>query len=214
MATDFETALEAFVGSASDTGDIRMPVIWLYQYGFDSGAICLWRGQGRLYTEDGREWLGTVDAAGNDRHVVPQLADGRDGSAAQLQFGFPFIDKTTFDNIKANREAVAGRLITCYVGLVLPEEGLRPATPIDFFGEYTMQSPTFSHRPMLTDDGVMVQTYSISVAAKNGNARRSQSAGGTYTDTSQQQRAALLGATPDYGCGFVARIANETLVFP
>lgn len=210
----FDDVVNAAVGEAGDIADIRLSIARLYAYGFDSTTLRFWRGQGRLFTSDGSSWLGTIDASGRDHHTVPSLADGRDGTAADLTFALPYLDKATFDAVKAMHEPVSGRLITCSLAAVQPGEGMRPQTPISFFGEYTMQSATFSDALVRSDSGALVRSYGISVLAKSGNAGRSRAPRGTYTDTCQQQRAALLGVTPDYGCGFVAQIANETLQFP
>jgi hypothetical protein len=210
----FAEVISAVVGAASDNADLRLSLARLYEYGFASGPQRFWRGQGRLFTSDGRTWLGTVDGAGRDHHSVPSFADGRDGAEEDLEFGFPFLDKATFDAIKGEREEAARRTITCYLAVVLAGEGLRPTTPVSFFGEYVIQSATFSDLLTRSDDGTIVRAYGVKALAKGGSVGGSRAPRGTYTDTCQQQRAALLGVDPDYGCGFVASIANETLTFP
>lgn len=212
----FEDVLNEAIGSVGSNADIRLSIARCYEYQFDApaGPLRLWRGQGRLFTSDTRVWTGTVDALGKDHHQVPALDDGRDGTAANLQFGFPFLDKATWSDLKAMRVPVAGRLIRCWLVAVLPGEGLRPATAPEFFADVTMQAATFADATAMTDDGAMVRTYGITVLAKGGNAGRSRAPRGTYTDACQQQRAALLGVALDKGCGFVASIANETLQFP
>jgi hypothetical protein len=211
----FETALNAAVGNSADAGDIRAALAFLYEYAFITGPVRLWRGQGLLTTSDGRQWLGTVDGNGNDFHQVPPLGDGRDGSAQQLEFGFPYLDAATFRALKANPEAVSGCAITCLVAIVLDGEGLNPRIAPDYVAGYVMQSATFSHKPGFDPaSGTTSVSYSIRINAKDRNAGVSQATGGTYTDTWQQKKAQLLGVDPDYGCGFVVQLANETIQFP
>jgi hypothetical protein len=211
--SDFLDLIDEAVGTAADRHDIRLPIVPCFEYGFISGPIRIFRGQGKLFSQDGRTWLGSIDSRGIDHHQTPALRDGRDGSSERLEFGLPFLDKTTYDAIRTLEESVAGRMITVYLAAVLASEGLRPTTALEFLGRYTMQSPTFSDGYALAD-GIWQRQYKITVVAKNANAGRSRAPRGTYSDTSQQERAAQLGVAADHGCGFVAALANKTISFP
>lgn len=212
--TDFEDALVEYLGTVGDTGDIRATVrrCWFFDFA-DGKGVYLWQGQGLLTTTGGTTWIGTIDANGVDRLSVPSLGDGRDGSSKQIEFSLPYIDADTYRALKAERDMVAGRRIICFVAIFLPGEGLRPQTPIDYVAEFTMQSCVFEER-LDIEDGTYVKRYTASVLAKDGNAGRSRAQRGSYTDTSQKKRAALLGVTYDRGCEFVADLANKTLQIP
>lgn len=211
--SEFLDRLDEIIGTASEDSDIRASIVPCFEYDFDSAPLRLARCQGVIISEDGREWIGTVDGSGGDRHQTPPLRDGRDGTSARLEFGLNFLDKATFDAIKAEHEPVAGRTITAYLAIVEQGEGARPATPLEFLGRFVMQSPTFADG-FGGAGGTYRRNYRITVVAKDGNAGRSRAQRGTYSDTSQQERAAALGVAVDYGCGFVAALSNTTLQFP
>lgn len=210
----FTDLLEDYLGTASDTGDVRAIVRRCFAFDFVTTTVRMWRGQGKLFTTGGVEWFGTVDANGVDHLQVPSLDDGRDGTSKRYEFALPYIDAATYAALKASQDEVAGRLITGYHAIFRPGEGLRPETPIDFFGHYTMQSPVFEERLSSPDGATFVKTYKVSVIAKNGNSGRSRAGGGTYSDTGQKARAALLGVSLDRGCEFVATLANRTFQIP
>jgi hypothetical protein len=212
--TSFLDAIDDHLGAAADgIADIRASVVPLFEYDLGSIVIRMWRGRGRLVTGDGRVWLGTIDSKGVDHHQTPALRDGRDGSSSRLEFSLPFIDKATFNDIKAGRVPVANRPLTVYLVLVEEGEGLRPAGDLEVLAKLTLQSPTFSDS-FGWIGGELRRQYKVTVVAKDGNAGRSRSAKGTYSDTSQQERAATLGVVPDYGCGFVALLADLNLQLP
>lgn len=211
--SEFLDRLDEVLGVEADDGDIHVTVAACFEYDFDTAPLRVWAGQGVLITSDGREWIGTVDSTGTDRHQTPSLKDGRDGTSTRLEFGLQFLDKTSFDAIKSEGEPVAGRTITAYLALIEQGEGMRPSIPLEFLGRFTMQSPTFSDS-FGYQGGEYRRNYRITVVAKDGNAGRSRAQRGTYSDTSQQERAAALGVPIDYGCGFVASLANTTIQFP
>jgi len=210
----FDDLLEQYIGAAGDSGDIRAIVRRCFFFDFDGAPVRLWQGQGRLYTEDGNSWLGTIDANGTDHLSVPTISDARDGSSKRLEFSLPYIDAVTYAAIKAADTAINGRSITCYLAIFGIGEGLRPATPIDFFARFTMQSPVFEERLESPDGATFIKSYKVTVIAKDGNSGRSRAPGGTYTDSCQRERARMLGVDPDLGCGFVAELANKTLQIP
>src|SRR5690606_26723487 len=94
--TTFWDQIDAEIGDDEASHDIRLMVAVLHHFDFDGYPVRLWRGQGRLFTEDGQVWLGTIDALGNDRLSAPGFSDGRDGSSALLNFGLPYIDRETY----------------------------------------------------------------------------------------------------------------------
>lgn len=211
--SEFDDALDASLGVAGDPWDITTVVRPCWRYSFPSGDVFMWAGQGNLFTSNGWKWWGTIDADGQDHHSTPALADGRDGSSAELEFKLPLIDQATYRAMKTAQESVAGCLIQNYLALIEPDEGLRPAIPIRFLGVYTMRSVSFSEQLVVEDD-TFKKRFEVTVLAKDGNVGRSLSQNGTYSDTSQQERAAALGVSPDYGCGFVAGLSSKTLQFP
>lgn len=212
----FEDVLDEYLGEDGDTGDVRAVVRRLWLYDFEGAPQRLWQGQGKLYTTGGVEWLGTIDAGGVDHHRVPSISDGRDGSSKRLEFSLPYLDAATYAALKADSSMVNGRTITCYIAVFQVGEGLRPETPIDFFGQYTMQSPVFDESLSL-EGGAFVKRYRVTVIAKDGNAGRSRAHRGSYSPTSQLKRARLLTGDPDFidkGCDFVPELANKTLQIP
>lgn len=209
----FTDLLEEYLGADGDAGDIRAVVRRCWLYDFNGTPVRLWQGQGVLITTGGVRWLGTIDANGTDRHEVPGLADGRDGASVELRFSLPYIDAATYASLKADSGMVAGGTITCYLALFQPGEGLRIETPIDFFARYTMRSPIFEESVAFTGSR-MTRTYRATVLATNGNSGLSRSPGGSYSDTCQKQRAAMLGVALDRGCEFVAGLANASLQLP
>lgn len=196
-------------------GDIRVVLAPCYFFDFNGYPILLWRGQGRLFTSDGRKWLGSVDANGTDHLQAPDFNDGRDGAAAKLHFGLPYIDKQTYLALRDERWRVEGRKITRYMAVWKPGEGLRPGTPIDFDAHFYMQSVSFEEKVVQGPGMTMIAHYKATVTAKNGNAGRSQARRGTYTPTGQRDRALeMYGISNDKGCDFIPELANKTFVRP
>lgn len=217
MADTFWDVLEEYLGEQDDVTDIRAIVRRCWFYDFNGYPIRVWQGQGRLYTTDNNEWLGTIDAKGSDLHKVPSIQDGRDGSSATYTFTLNIIDtpgqpaRQMYDAIKEEQWRVTGRKITCYLGIFKPNEALRPQTPIIFFKEFLMMSPKFSEKIDTDETGAFIKKYSASVVAKDNNFGRSNVPGGKYTDAHQKDRALLQGVTLDRGCEFVALLANKTM---
>lgn len=213
--SEFTDTLEEYVGSATDTFDIRAVVRRCWFYDFDGYPIRLWQGQGRLITSDGSIWLGSIDAAGRDVHVTPALRDSRDGTSPQYQFSMGYVDASFHAALKADAWRTRGRPLTCYLAIFRVGEGLRPQTPIDFLASFEMQSPIFEETLAMDDRaGRMVKAYKASVIARDANAGRSRAPRGTYTSTSQRERARMLGVVNDAGCDFVAGLANRTYLLP
>lgn len=211
----FDDAVDEYVGTEG-ISDIRAVVRPCYFFDFLNveRPVRLWRGQGKLHTSDGNTWQGTIDGMGRDHLKAPGFNDGRDGASALLTFEMPFIDQATYLSLRDDRDQVIGRRITRYMALFRPGEGLRPDTPIDFDAFFYMQSTSFKELVTMAN-GVMVKQYSATVTAKNGNAGRSQARRGTYTPTSQRDRAfEMYGIANDAGCDFIPELANKTFIRP
>ena len=204
----FETELLDQIGGASDAWDIRAMVRRCWLFDFDGAPVRLWHGQGVL-TAGGYDWLGTIDPAGNDRMSAPAVKDGRDGASPQYRFTVPFIDRATFDGLRADQDNVRGRDLTCWHVIIGTHEGLRPGTALRFAYRLTMQRAEFS-------DGWQggpangVRNLSMSILARAGEVGRSKAPNGTWSDTVQRERARVLGVSEDDGCVFVASNANRT----
>lgn len=190
-------------------GDIVAAVRRAYFYDFDGYPTRLWNGIGVLVA-GGQEWIGTLGPDGTDYHVVPDVTDPRDGSNPEYQFGLPYIDRVTFDNLRADKALARGRTLTCFRAIILPGEGLRPATALRFAWSMVMTDTRFGKRRDGTP-GESAEVYSASVIARSSELGRSRRPGGTYTYTAQQERARLLGAEPDSFCVFVASNSVRTL---
>lgn len=212
----FTDKLEAALGGADDVFDIRAVVRRCWFYDFVGYPIRLWQGQGKLFTEEGNKWLGTVDSSGMDRHKVPGIRDSRDGTSPQYQFSFGYMDAAMHAAIKADAYRTRGRTITAYLAIFdWPSEGLRPGTPLEFLARFEMQSPVLEEQLERDDKtGRMVKRYRASVVATDQNAGRSRAPRGTYTSTGQRERARLLGVNNDAGCDFVAGLSNRTYTLP
>ncbi|QWY83145.1 hypothetical protein [Rhizobium phage RHph_X2_24] len=214
--SEFWDALEEYIGDADDIFDIRAVVRRCWFYDFNGYPIRVWQGKGKLFTSDGNEWLGTIDALDNDIHTTPPIQDGRDGSSATYNFTLAINDipgqsaGELYEAIKAEQSRVSGRNLTCYLALFKEGEGLRPTTPITFFKELTMVSPRFSEKLGLDTAGAMVRSYFVTVTCKDSNFGRSNIPGGTYADTIQKERARQLGVALDRGAEFLALLANRT----
>lgn len=218
--SDFYSVLDEYIGDADDITDVRAVVRTAWFYDFNGYPIRVWKGQGKLHTSDGNEWLGTIDANGNDVHRTPALSDGRDGSSASYNFTLFINDYPgqsagqIYEAIKEEQWRVSGRTLTCYMVIFKVNEALRPETPIAYFKDLTMMSPKFSEKLQVGSDGVMRRNYSVTVIGKDNNFGRSNVPGGTYADTIQKARARDLGVTLDRGSEFLARLANRTYQLP
>jgi hypothetical protein len=211
---DFFEACDLYRGEDASDFDIMAPIVPVYEYDLlNYGPLRMWPGMGTLITEDDREWTGTIDSRGTDHHQVPTPRDGRDGTSARMEFGLPFIDKSTYNAIRLLDEPVAGRTITVYLAILLPDEGLRPSTPLRFQAQYTMKAPLFD-TGLVQINGGFVRTYNAKVVARDGYEGRSQAYRGTYSSTCQGERALELGVAVDKGCDFIAALANVTITVP
>lgn len=216
--SDFFTVLDEYLGDATDTTDIRVTVRRCWFYDFEGYPIRLWNGQGKLFTTGNVEWLGTLDANGNNVHKTPSISDGRDGTSATYNFSLNIIDlpgepaMKSYDALKAEQWRVRKRKLTCYLAIFKQGEGLRPETPITFFKELEMFSPKFSEKIDIGAGGVMLKKYVVSISAKDGNSGRSNVPSGTYADSVQKERARQLGVSLDRGSEFLAKLANRTYV--
>lgn len=215
----FDDRLEEYLSDQDDPTDIRAIVRRCYHYDladvvdeFGGTGIRIWQGQGRLKTSDGNTWLGTQTKKG-DYHVVPRLADGRDGSAPEYKFGFGYVDRDTYQALKTDRTKVFGRPLTIYLALFREGDGLRPDTPIEFFKELTMQS-TFFEESVNREGTSLVKKYKLTIVTKDGNAGRSNVPGRSMADTMQKEYARQLGVPLDRGCEFLAGLANRTYKAP
>ncbi len=217
--SEFYDLLEQYIGEEDDMTDIRAIVRRCWFYDFKGFPLRVWQGKGKLFTSDGNEWLGTIDAGDNDHHKTPAVSDGRDGSSGTYTMGLKIIDtpdlaaKELYESIKKDQWRVFGQKVTCYLAMFQTGEGLRPETPIVFFKEFTMMNSKFSEKIEM-NGGVMVKRYETSVVCKDGNFGRSERPSGTYANAVQQERARQLGVDTDLGCEFVAALSNRTYQVP
>lgn len=204
----FETDLLDHLGTATDAFDIRAIIRRCFFYDFDGFPLRLWHGEGVLQA-GGFEWLGTIDGNGVDHHVAPAVRDSRDGASPRYEFRIPYIDKATFEAFKADQDLARNRYMTCYHALFLRGEGLRPSNSLRFAYRLIMMAPQFSEA-FSGEPGSAQIVRSATVLMRSGEYGRSKSPGGTYTDTSQRERARILGVASDSGCAFVAGNQNRT----
>lgn len=208
--TTFEDELLALTGQASDAYDIRAMVRRCFLYDFEGAPVRLWDGEGVL-TAGGHEWLGTIDGDGVNRHIAPPVRDSRDGTAPRYEFRMPYIDKATFEAMKADQSRAVGRELTCYHALLKVGEGLLPTTPLRFSYKLIMRGVTFTET-VEGAPGESVFVRSASVHARSLEYGRSHVPGGGYNAISQRERARLLGLESDSGCDFVAGNARRTFI--
>lgn len=206
----FETELLDALGTASDAFDIKVMMRRCFFYDFDGASVRLWDGQGVL-NAGGYEWLGTIDANGQNHHNAPEVKDGRDGTSPRYEFTIPYLDKATFTAMKADQDLAIGRDMICYHALFRVGEGLAPETALRFNYRMTMRGTQFGERIEGTvENSVFVR--SATVMMRSGEHGRSRMPNGTYTDTAQVERARLLGFDSDSGCSFVAANSNRTFI--
>lgn len=218
--SEFYDLIDEYMGDGESVADIDVIVRRLWFYDFDGEPVRLWQGKGRLFTSDGNQWLGTIDANDKDHHITPPIQDGRDGSSASYTFTLVIPDLpgqepyALYNALKEDQGMVAGRSLTCYLAVFKVGEALRPTTPISYFKELTMFSPKFSERLEIDSAGMTHRQYAVSVTAKDGNFGRSETPNGTYADTIQKRRAAAHGVDLDRGSEFLAALANRTYQIP
>ena len=218
--SEFFDVLDEYLGDDDALTDIRVVVRRLWFYDFDGYALRVWQGKGRLFTTDGNEWLGTIDASNTDHHEAPRIQDGRDGSSATYNFTLKVPDLPgetagqLYEQIKSEQWRVTKRPLTAYLAVFKEGEALRPTTPMIFFKELIMLAPKFSELLEQDSDGRLVRKYKVSLTAKDANFGRSNVPRGTYADTIQKQRAKELGVTLDRGAEFLAGLANRTYQIP
>lgn len=220
--SEFDDQLEQYLGDEDVLSDIRVVVRRLYMYDFIGFPTRMWQGQGRLFTADGAEWLGTINSAGQDIHKVPRLQDGRDGSSPLYQFSMvipDLPDESAGDLYRALKEdqwRVNGQSLTISMALFKDGEALRPSTPIRFLKKLTMRSPKFSEGGVTQDsDGRLIRSYKVTIPAKDANFGRSNTPNRTYNDATQREYARQLGVTQvDKGLEYVAALANRTYQIP
>ena len=207
-------------GEDDDLSDIRVIVRRCWFYDFVGYPLRIWQGKGKLFTEDGNEWLGSIDSNNVDHHKVPAITDGRDGASATYNMSLDLIDipgrsiREMYDAIRNEQWRASGRKVTCYlVAWRAEDEGLRPITPIVYFKDLTMMSTRFSEK-ISDEGGRIVKKYVPTVVCKDGNFGRSLIPGGTYADAVQRQRAAEWGVNLDKGAEFLAILANRTYTIP
>ncbi len=216
----FYDVLDEYIGDADSVADIRAVVRNLWYYDFRDYSLRVWQGKGVLYTEDGEEWLGTIDASNTDRHETPPIQDGRDGTSPTYSLGLTIPDlpdqsaQHLYEEIKSDQWQVAGRKVTCYKAIFKIDEALRPTTPYVFFKELIMQSPKFSEMVEMDGNGTLIKKYKVTIPAKDANFGRSNVPNGTYAMAIQQQRALQLGVSVDLGCEYLSLLANRTYQIP
>jgi len=220
--SEFYDLLDEYLGDDDALSDIRIMARRLWFYDFVDNPIRMWQGQGRLFTTDGNEWLGSITAAGVDIHKTPAIQDGRDGSSANYNFSMVIPDipgespLDLYEALKADQALVNGRALTCYLAIFKEGEALRPSTPIIYFKQLIMQSPRFGETFVADSSGVMVRSYKITITAKDGNFGRSSIPNRTYSDAHQKEYARQMGVTSpaDRGCEFLGLLANRTYQVP
>ena len=218
--SEFHDLIDDYLGDDDAISDIRVTVRRLYFYDFVDNPTRIWQGMGKLFTEDGAEWLGSIDANGTDHHEASALQDGRDGSSATYTFGLQIPDLPgqpagqLFEELKADQWRAAGRNLTVYLAAFKEGEALRPSTPIMFFKELVMIQPKFSEKITSDNGKTLVKQYRINVTAKDDNFGRAIRPNGTYADTIQKRRAAELGVSTDRGSEYLGALANRTYVIP
>lgn len=214
----FYDLLDEYIGDGDAITDVRACVRKCWFYDFDTYPIRFWDGKGKLFTTDGNEWYGSIDADDNNHIKAPSIQDGRDGSSATYNFTLTIPDLPDqsalelYESLKADRDLVRGRNLTCYLAIFNENEGLRPQTPIVFFKQLVMLPPLFSEVLVPNTAGTLIRRYTVTVPAKDGNIGRANIPRGTYADTIQKQRAKELGVTLDRGAEFLASLANRTYV--
>lgn len=217
--SDFYSVLDGQFGDDDDLNDVRVVVRRCWFYDFDGYPVRIWQGKGRLFTTDGNQWLGSIDANDFDHHLVPSITDGRDGSSPTYNFSLNLIDtpdatiQQLYEALKNEQWRASKRTLTCYLVVFELDEGLRPQTPIVFFKELTMMSARFSEK-IENDNGKLVKKYVPTIVCKDGNFGRSNTPLGTYADSIQQKRASDLGVSVDKGCEYLAALANRTYQWP
>lgn len=218
--TEFYSLIDEYLGDSDSVDDIRAVVRRLWFYDFDGYPLRIWQGQGKLFTTDGNEWLGSIDGNMVDHHETSALQDGRDGTSASYTFGLNIPDLpdepawSLFDTIKAEQWRAKMRPLTCYLAIFQQGEALRPQTPIVYFKDLTIIEPRFSEKIESPDGRTLKRNYKVSLLAKDANYGRSNRPNGTYADTVQKRRAAELGVTDDKGAEFLAGLANRTYIIP
>ena len=206
----FADELIAQTGTAADAFDIKAIGRRCFLYDFIGAPIRIWDGQGVL-NAGGFEWLGTFDANGMNHHKAPAVRDERDGSAPSYSFGIPYLDKVTYLALKADQSRAIGRDLICYEAIFKAGEGLNPLTSLFFNYRLFIRGVQFAER-VEGDAGSQVYIRSASVTAKSSGDGRTRTPGGTMTDTSQRDRARVLGVTSDSGCASVAKNARRTFL--
>jgi len=218
--SDFYDVVDEYLGDDDALSDIRVVVRKCWFYDFTDYPVRLWDGQGKLFTTDGEEWLGSIGPDGINLHKTPALQDGRDGTSATYSMTLNLYDipgtsaRELYEELKTDQWRVSGRTLKVMLVVFKEGEALRPETPITFFKELTMLPPKFSETQDRDDAGRFVKRYSVTVPCKDGNIGRSNVPNGTYADTIQKQRARELGVTLDRGCEFLALLANRTFQIP
>jgi len=218
--SEFDDLIDELLGDDDATTDVRVVVRRLWFYDFQDAPLRVWDGKGKLFTSDGNEWIGTIDANNRNVHTTPSVQDGRDGTSATYNMSLLLPDRpgypvgNLYEQLKTEQWRVAGRSLTIYLAVFDVGEALRPQTPIAFFKEMTMLSTKFSEILEPGEDGRPVRKYKTSILAKDGNSGRANVPNGTYADTCQKQRAAELGVTVDKGCEYVASLASRTMQIP
>ena len=115
--SDFFETIDTLMGDDDALDDIRVTVRRCWFYDFAGHPVRIWQGNGRLFTSDGNEWLGTIDGNGNDLHKTPALQDGRDGSSTSYTLGLNLVDLPgrpayeTYEALKTEQWRVAKRKV-------------------------------------------------------------------------------------------------------
>lgn len=210
----FQNALLEAIGDDDAGHDITLGVVTAWHATLGDADYRFWQGYGSMFSADGHEWIGTMDASGTQHMAVPTVQDLRDGSAPNYTFEFPYLDQETHDALLANPESVRGGPLIGYYVLFKDGEGVRPQTPLMFFTRLTME--TASVREELTLQGNrFTPQYKFSVTARSSNSVRSYAPNRTVTPVGQRDHARYLGvAADDAGADFVPDLASKAMQRP
>lgn len=205
----FDAALDEAIGTRGDVG-VCLKNLWFYD--FDGYPIRMWNGEGRLFA-GGQEWLGTQvlmsDGTLIDVHKTPSISDGRDLTSPLLSFTLGLIDAVAYEALRLEKWRIHERTLTHYECLMLPDEGLRPSTPLNLVALLELFGSGAFEEKQMFDGRTFVRSRQISVQAKDDNYGRSLVPGRTFTDEGQKAHAAFYGVAVDKGGERIAQNANR-----
>lgn len=175
----------------------------LVKFDFTSEPMGLWRGNGKLRTNDDAQWLG-IGALGS----MTGIEQAVNGEAPEASFTLSGIDADIMRVARDEFEAeVRGRLARVYIQFFGVEDAEDPDNqrPLDMpypIWAGRMLEPTFD---IVADSG----ERSVKISAESIYSLRSRPRYSMLTDRDQQHR-----FTGDKGFQFVAKLLNKVLTWP